>query len=455
MTDKKENSIDPELDKFEEMFDSEENLELEKKLEELIDKEIKKRIVRTTKSTLLKLALVGFSLVLIVNPLVKSFYPNFNDLSSNEDKPLYGLESYKNALVEKIENLFGIYYYNNGFLNDGYNDSKLKHMVGQFISNTNPYALINYLGVKDKGFGKYEFHLGFDDILNGSKKNNYSIANSGDVNIYYTRGKSEKTSYQSHRYLYDYTAYSDSYIDKKQMIDEIVGKLPDSSQVFASIKLKEPQSILELTKKLDKDFESVPFWLRVVSPDEYMAIEKEDEAIKNSKKDTHPENMYTELGINMVFPYKTVKKKNKYKDIDGEEYSLIKTSLHNELNTLTEKYLKNEYLKQIDLIYNNINIFNVFCQIPHSRDAVSQDSKFGMSASSMILEEVPYAQSVKDYGPGEELNKYINSIKKSDKIKTNLFTIVIDKNKLIKLLKEDYVEGATILDEKSSAFFNR
>lgn len=30
MTDKKENSIDPELDKFEEMFDSEENLELEK-----------------------------------------------------------------------------------------------------------------------------------------------------------------------------------------------------------------------------------------------------------------------------------------------------------------------------------------------------------------------------------------------------------------------------------------
>ncbi|MDU3828514.1 MAG: hypothetical protein E7G73_06055, partial [Peptostreptococcus sp.] len=89
MTDKKENSIDPELDKFEEMFDSEENLELEKKLEELIDKEIKKRIVRTTKSTLLKLALVGFSLVLIVNPLVKSFYPNFNDLSSNEDKPLY------------------------------------------------------------------------------------------------------------------------------------------------------------------------------------------------------------------------------------------------------------------------------------------------------------------------------------------------------------------------------
>ena len=52
-------------------------------------------------------------------------------------------------------------------------------------------------------------------------------------------------------------------------------------------------------------------------------------------------------------------------------------------------------------------------------------------------------------------HKYINSIKKSDKIKTNLFTIVIDKNKLIKLLKEDYVEGATILDEKSSAFSNR
>lgn len=40
----KENSIDPELDKFEEMFDSEENLELEK-LEELIDKEIKKGLL--------------------------------------------------------------------------------------------------------------------------------------------------------------------------------------------------------------------------------------------------------------------------------------------------------------------------------------------------------------------------------------------------------------------------
>lgn len=440
--------IELELDEFESMFDSEESIELEKKLEKLIDREIKKRIVKTTKSTLLKISIGIVALILVVNPIVKSFYPDFNALASNDYKFLMGLEPYKDKLMEKIINLVGVQYEKR---DDIYTDSKLKEMVSQFISNTNPYSLLEYIIVKDKGFAKYEMRLGIEDAFNSSGKTYHNSNKLDDILINYTRGETERINYQSHRYLYDYTAYSYPYMNKKEMLDEL-NKLADSSQVFASIKLKEPQSILSLARKLEKNFTATPFWIRVVSMDEYRAIKKEDEDIIKSKKDTPPETMCTELGINMVTPYKIVKEKNKNKEIDGEDFTFTEKNLSSDLENLTEKSLKNIYLKQIDLIAKNIDVFKVFCQIPLSRNTSSEDSKYSLTVGSINLDNDTYAEGIDEHGNIKELKKYTNSIKKEDILKTNLFTISLNKKHLISLLEDDSVEGLTILNEKSSPY---
>ena len=67
-------SVDHAIESFEEFFSADpDQIELEAKMEKLIDKEIKKRIARTTRSVLLKTAILIVALLFIINPIVKSF----------------------------------------------------------------------------------------------------------------------------------------------------------------------------------------------------------------------------------------------------------------------------------------------------------------------------------------------------------------------------------------------
>ncbi len=67
-------SIDQAIESFEDFFGSDpDQMELEAKMEKLIDKEIKKRIARTTRSVLLKTAILVVALLFIINPIVRPF----------------------------------------------------------------------------------------------------------------------------------------------------------------------------------------------------------------------------------------------------------------------------------------------------------------------------------------------------------------------------------------------
>lgn len=80
-------SIDHAIESFEDFFRSDpDQMELEAKMEKLIDKEIKKRIARTTRSVLLKTAILVVALLFIINPIVKSFYPDFYTMANSEEK---------------------------------------------------------------------------------------------------------------------------------------------------------------------------------------------------------------------------------------------------------------------------------------------------------------------------------------------------------------------------------
>ncbi len=431
-------SVDHAIESFEEFFSADpDQIELEAKMEKLIDKEIKKRIARTTRSVLLKTAILVVALLFIINPIVKSFYPDFYTMANSEEKnkPLW--TQMKNRYLSPI--LYG----NDRNYTSQYSD--LANMVHSFYATSDPTRLLINLDVVDRQFGSYEFYLDTGNYYDGS----VSVGNI-DLEIVYKRGQ-KTLDYSKPGASINANLYG-SFPDKKDLIEE-VKKLPDSAYIFASVGIKNLISIADLLRDFDKNFDIRPFWLRVVDPASYDLIQKSPDGIGLTFLPGDPYDHYLELGINPSAYYQ-VKKKTIKDKVTGETYTdADPKTLNEDIDKLSEdqlrKKLKRVYMDNLDLIDNNRDIFVAFQEIVTSRSRMDQTS-ISIGALSNFKDKNKPDENGKIIP--DEFDIYKKDIGKQDDLKTNLFTIYLSKDQFLKLLNEDWVFSANVINCKFSNF---
>ena len=431
-------SVDHAIESFEDLFSQDpDQMELEAKMEKLIDKEIKKRIARTTRSVLLKTAILIVPLVFIINPIVKSYYPDFYTMANSEEKnkPLW--TQVKNRYLNPL--LYG----NDRNYTSQYSD--LANMVHSFYATSDPTRLLINLDVVDRQFGFYEFYLDTGNYYDGS------IAG-GDIDL--------ETIYKRGQITLDYSKYGasingnlyGSFPDKKDLIEN-VKKLPDSAYIFASVGSKNLISIADLLKDFDKNFDILPFWLRVVDPASYDLIQKSPDGTDLTFLPGDPYDHYLELGINPSAHYQ-VKKKTLKDKVTGETYTdTDPKTLYEDIDKLSKdqlrKKLKKVYMANLDLIDNNRDIFVAFQKIVTSRSRMDHTSIAIGSLSNFNGKKDTY-----EYGKiiPDDFDIYKRDIGKQDDLKTNLFTIYLSKDQFLKILNEDWVFSANVINCKFSNF---
>ena len=429
------------IESFEDLFRSDpDQMELESKMEKLIDKEIKKRIARTTRSVLLKTAILVVALLFIINPIVKSFYPDFYTMANSEEKnkPLW--TQVKNRYLSPL--LYG----NDRNYTSQYND--LANMVHSFYATSDPTRLLINLDVVDRQFGSYEFYL--------DTGNYYDVSVAGgdiDLEIIYKRGK-KTLDYSKYGASINANLYG-SFPDKKDLI-ESVKKLPDSAYIFASVGSKNLISIANLLKDFDKNFDIRPFWLRVVDPASYDLIQKSPDGTYLTFSPGDPYDHYLELGINPSAHYQ-IKKKTLKDKVTGETYTDVDSkTLNKDIDKLSKdqlrKKLKNVYMANLDLIDKNRDIFVAFKDIVTTRSRMDQTSIAIGSLSNFTGKKDTY-----EYGKiiPDDFDIYKRDIGMQNDLKTNLFTIYLSKDQFLKLLNEDWVFSANVINCKFSNFTSK
>lgn len=431
-------SIDHAIESFEDFFRSDpDQMELEAKMEKLIDKEIKKRIARTTRSVLLKTAILIVALLFIINPIVKSFYPDFYTMANSEEKNKSLWTQVKNRYLSPL--LYG----NDRNYTSLYSD--LANMVYSFYATTDPTRYLTGINVVDKQFGSYKFHL---DTVNY----NESTLQAGDVDfeIDYKRGK-KIIDYSKPGNTISLNLYG-GFLDKKELIGD-VKKLPDSSYIFASVGCKNLVSIADLLKEFEKNWDIMPFWLRVVDPASYDLIQKSLAGKELTFPTGQPAADYLELGLNASSYYQVDKKPAKDKDT-GETYTdfdlkYLSDDIHRLNKDQLRKKLKDIYMTNLDLIDNNRDIFTTFKDINLTRPGRDQYSiAFGSISDFTDKRD----RDEKGNIIPDSFDIYKKDIGKQDDLKTNLFTIYLSKDQFLKLLNEDWVFSANVINCKLSNF---
>ena len=431
-------SIDHAIESFEDFFRSDpDQMELEAKMEKLIDKEIKKRIARTTRSVLLKTAILIVALLFIINPIVKSFYPDFYTMANSEEKNKSLWTQVKNRYLSPL--LYG----NDRNYTSLYSD--LANMVYSFYATTDPTRYLTGINVVDKQFGSYKFHL---DTVNY----NESTLHAGDVDfeIDYKRGK-KIIDYSKPGNTISLNLYG-GFLDKKELIGD-VKKLPDSSYIFASVGCKNLVSIADLLKEFEKNWDIMPFWLRVVDPASYDLIQKSLAGKELTFPTGQPAADYLELGLNASSYYQVDKKPAKDKDT-GETYTdydlkYLSDDIHRLDKDQLRKKLKDIYMTNLDLIDNNRDIFTAFKDLDLTSPGRDQYSiAFGSISDFTDKRD----RDEKGNIIPDSFDIYKKDIGKQDDLKTNLFTIYLSKDQFLKLLNEDWVFSANVINCKLSNF---
>ena len=431
-------SIDHAIESFEDFFRSDpDQMELEAKMEKLIDKEIKKRIARTTRSVLLKTAILIVALLFIINPIVKSFYPDFYTMANSEEKNELLWTQVKNTYLSPL--LYG----NDRNYTSLYSD--LANMVYSFYATTDPTRYLTGINVVDKQFGSYKFHL---DTVNY----NESTLQAGDVDfeIDYKRGK-KIIDYSKPGNTISLNLYG-GFLDKKELIGD-VKKLPDSSYIFASVGCKNLVSIADLLKEFEKNWDIMPFWLRVVDPASYDLIQKSLAGKELTFPTGQPAADYLELGLNASSYYQVDKKPAKDKDT-GETYTdydlkYLSDDIHRLDKDQLRKKLKDIYMTNLDLIDNNRDIFTAFKDLDLTSPGRDQYSiAFGSISDFTDKRD----RDEKGNIIPDSFDIYKKDIGKQDDLKTNLFTIYLSKDQFLKLLNEDWVFSANVINCKLSNF---
>ena len=240
--------------------------------------------------------------------------------------------------------------------------------------------------------------------------------------------------------------------DKKELIGD-VKKLPDSSYIFASVGCKNLVSIADLLKEFEKNWDIMPFWLRVVDPASYDLIQKSLAGKELTFPTGQPTDDYLELGLNASSYYQVDKKPAKDKDT-GETYTdydlkYLSDDIHRLDKDQLRKKLKDIYMTNLDLIDNNRDIFTAFKDLDLTSPGRDQYSiAFGSISDFTDKRD----RDEKGNIIPDSFDIYKKDIGKQDDLKTNLFTIYLSKDQFLKLLNEDWVFSANVINCKLSNF---
>ena len=432
--------VDEAIESFEDLFSPDpDQVELEAKMEKLIDKEIKKRIARTTRSVLLKTAILVVALVFIINPIVKSFYPDFYTMDNSEEKKQDLWAHVKNRYLSPI-------LYSKG-INHTTDYSDLDNMVHSFYATTDPTRYLFDIDVIDKQFGSYKFYL---DTANYNEST--LLAGNVDFEIDYKRGK-KIINYSKPENTISANLYG-GFPDKKELVED-VKKLPDSAYIFASVGSKNLMSIADLLE-FEKNWDIMPFWLRVVDPASYDLIQKSLAGKELTFPTGQPTDDYLELGLNTFTHYQINKKPAKDKDA-GETYTdfdlkRLSDDIHRLDKDQLRKKLKDIYMTNLDLIDNNREIFTAFKEINLTRPGRDQ---FSIAIGSISDFTDKRDKDEKGNIIPDSFDIYKKDIEKQTDLKTNLFTIYLSKDQFLKLLNEDWVFSANVINCKFSNFTSK
>lgn len=106
-------------------------------------------------------------------------------------------------------------------------------------------------------------------------------------------------------------------------------------------------------------------------------------------------------------------------------------------------------MANLDLIDKNRDIFVAFQEIVTSRSRMDQTS-----ISIGALSNFNGKKDTYEYGKiiPDDFDIYKKDIGKQDDLKTNLFTIYLSKDQFLKLLNEDWVFSANVINCKLSNF---
>lgn len=109
-------------------------------------------------------------------------------------------------------------------------------------------------------------------------------------------------------------------------------------------------------------------------------------------------------------------------------------------------------MANLDLIDKNRDIFVAFKEIVTTRSRMDQTSIAIGSLSNFTGKKDTY-----EYGKviPDDFDIYKRDIGKQDDLKTNLFTIYLSKDQFLKLLNEDWVFSANVINCKFSNFTSK
>lgn len=433
--------VDQSIEKFEDIFEEGSSaLDLEASMEKLIDREIKKRIARTTRSVLLKTAILVVGLVFVINPLVKAFYPDFYGMYTSEAKNEPIWDRLKHRYLDSLDYK----------MVDNYNSqySDLNNLVYSFYATSDPKKLVNNVYVVDKQFGHYKFYI--------DTANTYDFLNSaGDIDeeIDYKRGH-RSIDYSKPASVISADLYG-AFRDKATIISEIK-KLPESSCVFASVASKDLVSIADLLKDFDKNWDALPFWIRVVDPASHKMMLDTKPGQNIDIKDGQPKNHYIELGINSQAYYQLNRKRLKDKETGLYYTNGNPDYLFDDIGKLDRdqlrKKLKKVYMSNLDLIDKNRDIFLAFKDL-HTTGPGDSENSFSFGTVYDWTQEK--SKDEKGRPIPDQFDIYKSDIAKEDDLKTNLFTIGLTRDEFLKLLDQEWVKSANIINCKFSSFPSR
>lgn len=116
------------------------------------------------------------------------------------------------------------------------------------------------------------------------------------------------------------------------------------------------------------------------------------------------------------------------------------------------KKLKKVYMSNLDLIDKNRDIFLAFKDL-HTTGPGDSENSFSFGTVYDWTQEK--SKDEKGRPIPDQFDIYKSDIAKEDDLKTNLFTIGLTRDEFLKLLDQDWVKSANIINCKFSSFPSR
>ena len=222
--------------------------ELDKRIEEAVNRRMRKVALRTVLAVLLILALI----VLCVSPVMNAIYPNPAKL--NADAP-------------------------------GGEPGTLVQVLDAWAETTYPYREFDYVDVSRNGFGSYTLDM---HVFDRTKLNN--VGGAPNVIMTMTRGKLETRSDPELLTGAQLGLFGskDEKMSAADLADTLksIEELPDSSQLAVALTAKKPRKVADL-KKEETDRLSVD-WVRLYQPEREAEEEFQGGIALHTVKGTDP-----------------------------------------------------------------------------------------------------------------------------------------------------------------------